>query len=111
MRNKGLTYRDGKILFANTRNGGISSLKLGQFQIRQTENTSSSKERITKTIGTAGKCRERGEGQKEEEEEEEEEERPAPALNSGSAMTIAAQMMVVEVEMEASAFRRCGSDN
>lgn len=105
MRNKGLTYRDGKILFANTRNGGISSLKLGQFQIRQTENTSSSKERITKTIGTAGKCRERGEGQKEEEE------RPAPALNSGSAMTIAAQMMVVEVEMEASAFRRCGSDN
>ena len=107
MRNKGLTYRDGKILFANTRNGGISSLKLGQFQIRQTENTSSSKERITKTIGTAGKCRERGEGQKEEEEEE----RPAPALNSGSAMTIAAQMMVVEVEMEASAFRRCGSDN
>ena len=105
MRNKGLTYRDGKILFANTRNGGISSLKLRQFQIRQTENTSSSKERITKTIGTAGKCRERGEGQKEEEE------RPAPALNSGSAMTIAAQMMVVEVEMEASAFRRCGSDN
>ena len=92
----------------HNRKEGISSLKRRQqLQIRQTENTSSSKERITKTIGTAGKCRERGEGQKEEEEEE----RPAPALNSGSAMTIAAQMMVVEVEMEASAFRRCGSDN